>query len=138
MLASILGGVHGMRVFTIGYAGRRFEDFVKLLMQNEVEAIVDVRRFPKSKYSEFVKEFLEKELPKFGIDYWHVNELGGFRGGYEEYMKSEEFEKGAKKLLELMERKICCIMCLERDPAYCHRRFITKHLEDKGIKVINL
>lgn len=64
-----------MRVFTIGYAGMKFEDFVKLLMQNEVEAIVDVRRFPKSKYPQFAKEFLEMELPKFGIDYRHITEL---------------------------------------------------------------
>ena len=75
-----------MRAFTIGYAGRNFESFLKLLLQNEVETIVDVRRFPKSKYSEFVKEFLEKELPKFGVGYWHIAELGGFRGGYKEYM----------------------------------------------------
>lgn len=53
-------------------------------------------------------------------------------------MKSEDFEKGAKRLLELMKNKVCCIMCLERNPAYCHRRFIIKHLEDKGIKVTNL
>jgi uncharacterized protein (DUF488 family) len=127
-----------MRAFTIGYAGMKFEDFVKLLMRNEVEVIVDVRRFPKSKYPEFANGFLEKKLPKFGIDYRHIAELGGFRGGYEEYMKSEDFEKGAKKLLELMKNKICCILCLERNPVYCHRRFIIKHLEDKGIKVTNL
>ncbi len=100
---------------------------MKLLTQNGVEAIVDVRRSPKSKYPEFRKEFLEKELTKFGVDYWHIAELGGFRGGYKEYMKSEEFERGVKKLSTLMERKICCIMCLEADPTYCHRRFIIAH-----------
>lgn len=127
-----------MRAFTIGYAGRKFEHFVELLIRNKVEAIVDVRRYPRSRYPEFTQEFLETELPKFGVDYWHIAELGGFRRGYEEYVKSEEFEKGALKLLQLIEGRICCVMCLERDPTYCHRRFIVEHLEDEGIKVTNL
>jgi len=51
-------------VFTIGYAGRKFDEFTKLLTENNVEALVDVRRFPSSKYPEFTSEFLRKELSK--------------------------------------------------------------------------
>jgi uncharacterized protein (DUF488 family) len=127
-----------MRAFTIGYAGRSFESFVTVLTLNHVVVIGDVRRYPQSKYPEFAKASLEKRLPAFGIAYLHVTELGGFRGEYGEYVRSEAFERGAKKLMALMERKICCIMCLERDPAYCHRRFIVVYLEAKGVKVTHL
>lgn len=131
-------GAHRMRIFTIGYAGREFEGFVKLLAQNSIEVVVDVRRFPKSRHPQFTREFLEMELPKHGIGYLHMAELGGFRGGYVEYMVSKEFGEGLKKLLSLAENSVCCIMCLERNPTYCHRRFIIKRLEDEGVKVINL
>jgi uncharacterized protein (DUF488 family) len=127
-----------MRAFNVGYAGRSFEDFVEVLKRNGIEIIVDVRRFPRSKYPAFNKEFLENELPKTGIKYIHVVELGGFRDGYEEYTSSKEFQRGVEKLLDLVRRRISCIMCLERNPVHCHRRFIIRHLETEGVNITNL
>jgi uncharacterized protein (DUF488 family) len=127
-----------MKVYTIGYAGRKFELFLEILKANGVEVLVDVRSFPTSKYPEYRKEFLEKELPRHGVEYLHLVELGGLRGSYERHMQSEEFRNGVERLLGLARERICCMMCREIDFRYCHRRFISKYLEMRGVKVQHL
>jgi len=127
-----------MKVFSIGYSGKSFEKFVKSLKQNKVELLIDVRRFPRSKYPDFVKNALRKKLAREGIEYLHLPELGGFRGGFERYMKSLEFKRGVKKLMGLIQRKTCCIMCRESKSVYCHRRYILAHLRSLKVKTVDL
>jgi len=43
-----------------------------------------------------------------------------------------------RKLLEIAAQKRVCIMCMEPNPKYCHRRFISAHLEKKGFKLIHI
>lgn len=45
---------------------------------------------------------------------------------------------GFKRLLEIAKQKKVCIMCLEPNPKYCHRRYISAHLEEKGVKVMHI
>lgn len=129
-----------MAIFTIGYGGRKFADFVALLQQNSISLVVDVRRFPKSKAPEYNKESLEAKLPEFGISYvWMGDSLGGLRrGGYPKYMESNEYQGGISKLLELAERGNLVLMCKERSDAGCHRRYIVETLAKEGIKTVPL
>jgi len=65
-----------------------------------------------------------------------VKRIGGYReGGYMTHMRTELFRKGINRLLEIAAEKITCIMCMEPNPKYCHRRFISAHLERSGVKV---
>jgi len=125
-----------MAVFTIGYGGRRFGDFVALLQQHGISLIVDIRRFPRSKMPEYSKESLEAKLPQFGISYiWMGQTLGGLRrGGYPKYMETDAYQAGITKLVELAEQGNIVLMCKERTDAGCHRRHIMETLADKGIK----
>lgn len=125
-----------MAIFTIGYGGRKFADFVALLQEHGISLVVDIRRFPKSKALEFEKESLEAKLPQFGISYiWMGDTLGGLRrGGYPKYMQSDDYRDGVSKLLELAEQGKLVLMCKERTEAGCHRRYIVETLVDKGIK----
>ena len=126
-------------VYTIGYGGRKFEDLLSLLKKYGINLVVDVRRFPKSKYAEYVKENLEQELPKRGIGYVFMGDtLGGFRRGYQEYMKTEAYMRGIKDLLDLAEKGRVAIMCLERSPKGCHRRYISQTLQDLGVKILHI
>lgn len=127
-------------VWTIGHSNRSADYFVELLREREIEALVDVRRFPTSKIEHFRREEMEKWLPNQGIRYvWLGEELGGYRrGGYEAYVKTEAFKAGIEKLLEHAERGRTCIMCLEPNPRYCHRRFISAYLESIGIEIIHI
>jgi len=130
----------GTVLWTIGHSNRSIEQIVALLKEHKIEALVDVRSFPTSKIEHFNKEEIERWLPGHGIKYvWLGKELGGYRqGGYEAHMKTELFREGTKKLLEVARQKRVCIMCMEKNPKYCHRRFLTAYLERKGVEVIHI
>ena len=121
----------------IGYAGRRKEEFIENLKRCGIQLVVDVRRFPKSKDTDFEKRELERWLREEGIEYvWLGRELGGFRrGGYEKYMVTGDFERGIKTLLKFVEEYAVAVMCMERKMKYCHRRFIAERLRREGINV---
>ena len=125
-----------MAIFTIGYGGRIFANFVALLQQHGVSLVVDVRRFPRSKAAEYEKESLEAKLPEFGIGYiWMGDTLGGFRkGGYPKYMESDDYRDGINRLLELAGQGNLVIMCKERTEAGCHRRYIAETLASQGMQ----
>ena len=129
-----------MAVFTIGYGGRRFDDFVALLQQHGISLVVDIRRFPRSKMPEYNKESIEAKLPQFGISYiWMGETLGGLRrGGYPKYMESDSYQDGMSTLLELAEQGNLVLMCKERTDAGCHRRYIVETLTNNGIETIPL
>ena len=130
----------GLIIWTIGYSGRTKEAFLKLLEDYGIEIVVDVRHFPTSKNPDFRREALEVWLPENGIRYvWLGDLLGGYRrGGYERYMGTPAFREGIEKLLQIAREGRTCIMCMERNPKYCHRRFIAAYLEAMGVKVIHI
>jgi len=116
------------------------EAFLGLLKEHAIQVLADIRSFPTSKIKHFKKEAMEKWLPEHGIEYlWLGRELGGYRrGGYKAHMRTKLFKEGIRKLLETASQKRTCIMCMEPNPKYCHRRFISAHLEGKGVNVIHI
>ncbi|MGB2727514.1 MAG: DUF488 domain-containing protein [Halobacteriota archaeon] len=128
-----------MKLFTIGTSKRSIEEFLSLLEAYRVEAIVDVRRFPRSRHRHFKQENLEASLNRSGIDYHHVIELGGYRkGGYKKYMETEEFEQGLLYVENLASSNRVAIMCAELLFSQCHRRFIADALKRRGHVVIHI
>jgi len=127
-------------LWTIGHSNRSIEKIVALLEEHKTEALVDIRSFPTSKIEHFKREEMERWLPGYGIEYvWLGKELGGYRrGGYEAHTKTELFREGVEKLLEFARQRRVCIMCMEKNPKYCHRRFLTAYLERNGVEVIHI
>jgi len=126
-------------VYSIGYGNwKRLREFVQYLKMLQVGVLVDIRRFPKSKNPDFIKEHLEIELPKSGIKYECMDQtLGGFRrGGYQNFMETQEYKSGINRLLEMLQESNIAIMCVERNSKYCHRRFIMQTLSDMGVNVV--
>ena len=124
-----------MEIWDIGHSTRTEKDFMAFLHKNRIEAVVDVRRFPSSiKFPHFCKNHLEKVLGKNSIDYlWLGEKLGGFRrGGYENWVSTDEFTSGINELEEQALEKRTAFMCAEADFARCHRKFIIQTLELKG------
>ena len=140
MAAGNSSGQEGLTIWTIGYSGRTRESFLKLLKDYGIEILVDVRHFPTSKNPDFRREAMKEWLPENGIRYvWLGDLLGGYRrGGYERYMGTPAFREGIEKLLELARQGRTCIMCMERNPKYCHRRFIAAFLESLGVRVVHI
>lgn len=127
------------RIYALGYGNwKKLEEFVRCLKTLEIYVLVDVRRFPKSKNSDFTRENLEIALPKSRIKYECMSEtLGGFRrGGYQKHVETEEYKRGIKRLLEMAKESNIAIMCVEPNYKYCHRRFIMQTLSDTGVNVV--
>jgi len=128
------------KIFTLGSSTRSAQEFLDLLAHYQIEAIVDVRRFPTSRFDHFIRENLASLLEEKEIAYLYLGEeLGGYRsGGYEAYMDSEEFEAGLATLQGVAKEKRVAIMCSERLPWKCHRRHIGRALQEPGWEVQHL
>ena len=129
-----------LRIWTIGHSNRSIEVFLELLREHSIQVLADIRSFPTSKIEHFKREEMERWLPENGIKYvWLGKELGGYRkGGYKRHMRTKLFREGVKKLLEIAKQKRTCIMCMEKNPKYCHRRFLSAYLERKGVEIIHI
>jgi len=127
-------------IFTLGTSNRSLEEFVHLLRTNRIEMVVDVRSFPTSKFPHFKKKALSQSLAEEGLGYLYLGkELGGYRrGGYEAYMQTYDFLRGMDLLERMAARCRCAILCAERSPWRCHRRFIGRSLEERGWKIIHI
>jgi uncharacterized protein (DUF488 family) len=145
-----------MTVWTIGHSTRTIDEFISLLEGHGIMLLADVRLLPGSKrYPQFNKEALAASLGKAGIRYEHFPELGGRRKsrkdspntawrnasfrGYADYMETEEFHKGAKRLLNLAAvAGPVAIMCAEAVWWRCHRSLISDYLKARGIEVMHI
>ena len=105
-----------------------------------IKILVDVRRFPTSKFEWFKKENLVKTLAEQGIRSIFLGaELGGYRkGGYKAYTETENYRRGLEKIEALGSNDKVIVMCSERFPWKCHRRFIGKSLQDRGWEIIHI
>ena len=63
-------------LYTIGYEGISFEQYINKLLTNGVKVLCDVRRNPYSQKYGFLKNGLQEFLGLVGIEYIHIPELG--------------------------------------------------------------
>ena len=121
-------------VYSLGTSTRSRAEFTVLLQSHGIEMVIDVRRFPTSRIEHFKQEALKQLLYDLHIDYLHLGDkLGGYRsGGYKAFTTTNEFEQGVRAIEETASQKRSAILCAERLPWRCHRRFITAELEKKG------
>jgi uncharacterized protein (DUF488 family) len=140
-------------VLTIGHSNHPLDRFLTLLARHEVEALVDIRRFPGSrKHPHFHRDNLAAALPKSGVEYDWLEALEGRRHkqwddspnlglenrgfrNYADHMLTDEFREGVKKLLEVARRKRTAIMCAEGLFWQCHRRLVSDFLTARGVTV---
>ncbi|MDI6892017.1 MAG: DUF488 domain-containing protein [Actinomycetota bacterium] len=128
------------KIFTVGSSNRTWDEFLNLLKMYRIQALVDARRFLTSKFDHFKQENLAGALEKAGINYIYLGqELGGYQsGGYEKYTSSERFKEGIEMLEKLAEKELVAVMCAEKLPWRCHRRFIGNNLQRRGWQVIHV
>ena len=141
-------------LFTIGYEGISFENYVNLLLKNDIRLLCDVRKNPLSRKFGFSKGSLAKLLPKLGIKYLHIPDLGiisdsrkhlqtkaDYQQLFEEY--KETLPEKKSHLLEVMnlfeKHKRIALTCFEKQPSCCHRHCISDYLKkEKAVKVTHL
>ena len=142
-------------IWTIGHSTHPLEDFLEWLQAHKIEALVDIRRYPGSrKYPHFNKEALEISLPKKGISYHHLENLGGRRKakpdsinqvwrhpsfrGYADYMATEEFKTTVEELKAIAKEKPTVIMCSEAVWWSCHRSMVADFLKAQNWTVLHI
>ena len=122
------------KIYTLGTDRRSEEDFIEILFAYNIQSVIDVRSYPRSKIPAFGKENLERLLLREGIGYHFLGkELGGFRkDGYTAYVITEEFKKGIDLLEAIALVRLSVVICAERFPWKCHRKWISRELHKRG------
>jgi len=138
-------------VYTIGHSNSKLEDVVKLLMENGITILLDVRSQPYSKYAqEFNRRNLEKGNGRFGFEYRFAGDyLGGrpndktcYDNGkvnYDRLAEKDFFKRGINRLIKISKENRTAIMCSEENPKVCHRHnLIAQTLLKKGVEVLHI
>jgi uncharacterized protein (DUF488 family) len=128
-----------MRIFTIGYEGTTVPEFIAALQKAAVERVIDVRALPLSRRPGFSKSPLCAALEEAGIEYVHLKALGtpaegrnAARAGrhedleriYAGQLELPEAMAQSAQMLELAREKPSALLCMEREPAHCHRTLL--------------
>ena len=143
-----------MKLWTIGYERLWPDALVAELEAAGVERVLDVRLRPQSRRPGMSKTKLALKLADHGIAYEHRRELGTpldirglFRAGHtdaaaaayrEHVVATADDELDA--LASELGRVRTALLCLEADPAGCHRRVVADLLRERvpGLEVEDL
>lgn len=142
-------------VWSLGHSNQSLEEFVELVRAHALARVVDVRRYPVSRrHPHFARESLALALPRAGVQYVHLVDLGGHREaradspdvalpegpfrGYADHMRSGEFQRALAQLVALARERRTAVMCAEARVADCHRRLLCDALVVRGVEVVHV
>lgn len=131
-------------IATIGYEDATVQRFLDTLRDAGVELLVDVRAVAGSRKPGFAKTKLAANVDGIGIGYLHLRGLGtpaegraaARAGRHEEmraifldHLRTAEAQAELHALADLVRggRRVC-LLCLEADPAHCHRSIVAEAL----------
>jgi uncharacterized protein (DUF488 family) len=131
-------------VATIGYEGTTVAGLLDELRDAKIELLVDVRAIAGSRRPGFAKTKLASNLADAGIEYLHLRGLGtpsdgraAARAGRHEEMRTiflahlqTAVAQADLDVLAGMVRagRRICLLCLEAEPAHCHRSMVAAAL----------
>ena len=128
-----------MRIFTIGYEGTTVPEFIAALKRAGVRRVIDVRALPLSRRPGFSKTALSGALNEAGMEYVHLKALGtpsdgraAARAGrhadmariYAGQLELPEAIAQGAQMLALAREEPTALLCMEREPAHCHRTLL--------------
>ncbi len=142
-------------IWTIGYERLQPPELLAELEAAGIERLIDVRHRPQSRRPGMSKTRLGDALAERGIAYEHRRALGtppDIRWFYKHGRAAEgapafraHVEEAAAHELDALARELdhgprTVLLCLEADPAVCHRRQLTEALRERrpGLTVVDL
>jgi len=142
-------------LFTLGYEGIQFEEYLNRLLVNNIKLVCDVRRNPLSRKFGFSGKTLATILPKIGIEYIHLATLGidsslrknlthpsDYQALFTNYRATLEQQQPGElgQIMDLLNKhKRVALTCFEQLQQSCHRHCITDFLkQQQPIAVIHL
>jgi len=125
-------------IYTIGHSNHSSDEFIALLQAHNIQALVDVRSQPFSRYNpHFNRENLSVTLRLAQIHYTSLgNSLGGRpkdeslydegseRPDYQRQRQTAHYQQGLQRLVDLAQTQNTAMMCSEGDPDTCHRTLL--------------
>jgi uncharacterized protein (DUF488 family) len=146
-----------MKLYTIGFTQKSAQEFFKLLRDNGVQRLIDIRIHPQGQLSGFAKQ---EDLPYFlhelagQCQYLYLPVLTPTEEFMKEYRKDGNWLRYSARFEALMdERNIPaeldrsifeaatgCLLCSEPTPEKCHRRLVAERLRQHwpDLEVIHL
>src|SRR6516162_6338366 len=139
--------------YTMGFSNRSWEETLEILKVFKIGQLVDIRTLPGSKHTpQFNLEHLQQQLPKAGIEYVHMKNLGGLRKplkdstvnsawqnsgfrGYADYMQTQDFAAALDGLIRLIKEKPSVYCCTEAVFWRCHRQLVSDALIIRGYHI---
>lgn len=122
------------KIYTIGHSNLKKEEFLRNLIINNVNYIIDVRSIPYSKYVTWAnRENLKEYLESNGIHYKFWGDVFGakrkepelYTNGAVDFNKVRNTENFKLYMDSIVKKAVycytICFMCTEQDPIDCHR-----------------
>ncbi|MES2710949.1 MAG: DUF488 domain-containing protein [Pseudomonadota bacterium] len=128
-------------ILTIGYENATPAALIEALRGAGVQTLVDVRALANSRKPGFAKRALSEALGGAGIAYVHEKLLGtpaegraAVRAGllaemrriFTAHMQGAEQLDAVARLAQRARAERVCLLCLEADPAHCHRTLVAE------------
>jgi uncharacterized protein (DUF488 family) len=143
-------------IYTIGHTKKTLEQFIRLLQEAGVDAVVDIRLRNTSQLAGFAKRddlaFLLRE--GFGIEYEHRPELAPTAEILDTYRATSDWTAYERAFLPVLAERDAagigsqllaryqrpCLLCAEPRPEHCHRRLVAEWWETHlpGVEIIHL
>lgn len=141
-----------MEIYTIGYGNRAIGDFIALLKHYGIQAVIDARSIPYSRFRpDYRKNLFQSHLVGAGIDYRYMGEpLGGklldmqyvVDGKLDvERLQEREDVRAALEQIEASVRagERLALMCAELRPDQCHRAWmLAPMMLNRSIDVLHI
>jgi uncharacterized protein (DUF488 family) len=142
-------------LWTIGYERLLPPQLVAELEAAGVQRVIDVRHRPQSRRPGMSKSRLAELLGAHGIAYehrkalgtppdlrhdFHAGRLAQARAGYRAHVEANSPDALVELAGELPHGPRTALLCLEAEPAGCHRRVLSELLRERlsGLEVVDL
>ena len=146
-----------MKLYTIGYAQKSAQEFFKLLHDNGIQQLIDIRINPHGQLSGFARQ---EDLPYFLYElagqcqYLYLPILAPTKEILIEYREDGNWVRFAARFEALMDGRnipagvdrsifdtaTSCLLCSEPTPEKCHRRLVAERLARHwpGLDIVHL
>lgn len=141
-----------MKIYTIGFTQKSAEEFFRILKENKIKQIVDIRLNNTSQLAGFTKKndfkFFLKEIAD--IEYCHLDilaptkELRKLVDKWDLYTREYLELLDRRKVLERLDQeffeKRTCLLCSEPSAENCHRGILAEYLKInwRNVEVVHL
>lgn len=137
------------KIYTIGTNGKTPRKFFKLLIENSIELVIDIRLNNKSQLAGFAKggdDYLGYFLNDlFGIKYIHDQYFAPTNEILDSYHKNHDWSEYVAKFSEIIKKRDfetyfdtkyskynkVCFLCAEETADKCHRRLVAESIANK-------